>query len=688
MNRPFTDLDGHWAKDCIEALAQQGQLQGYEGGTFRPDRTVTRAEFSALLKTIFPDLEAVRPFEGFSDVADSHWAYEAIRWAVERGFFTGYGDHTFQPDQTLRRSPALAILVGGLKLGTAPHPDRILDTYFDDHEAIEPYFRGPIATATLNRLVVNVPDVRQLRPQKEATRAEVAAFIAQALGVSGVPSQYIAWSVRLETLTDETAILFDQLRAQEALVRQIQIQLSGLGLYPGGNWIDGKYGSQTEAALSQFCQLLNLPNMQTRVLDEALAQGLLSATPADFKLESARDRQQVFQEFYDQEVGHTAERLAFLSRGYQSSPYSGEIAAFPDRLKETPDGQQVISYGTAMTPVGGLIPVTFTPFPKRGELPTIDETALSFLNADIKQACVCTASFVEGDLRTYWKGRNALANVECWSTTKTLAALNVVCQANTRYPATDIDTCWIRPQGRTGGYRFHDVVKDIFTYDLKIASSNSLAYMLKQFNTPEQLEAWVKDITGNRNLTYRGRYGEPPFLSSPELWDERTQQVILTGSPTDHRADNSVSAYDLTRFIAMLGWHLHLPPESRLPGAQWDSLESMVRAFATDDARYLDAAIARLGLDSVIRSPVILSKLGNGRSSIRDRTEIVYVAFCQFVDKRPKAQGKPAKLRAIAMMLLAAADFNNYTSEALHLDARMAAEVTEIVRRLMTEELI
>jgi hypothetical protein len=107
----------------------------------------------------------------------------------------------------------------------------------------------------------------------------------------------------------------------------------------------------------------------------------------------------------------------------------------------------------------------------------------------------------------------------------------------------------------------------------------------------------------------------------------------------------------------------------------------MVRAMGTDTARYTDIAFKMLGLESVISSPVIISKLGNGYSDTRKRNEIAYVAFVQFVDERPKAKGKPAKVRTLSMAIRAA------SNDMVKLDARMAAEVTEIIRRVVTEEL-
>jgi hypothetical protein len=187
---------------------------------------------------------------------------------------------------------------------------------------------------------------------------------------------------------------------------------------------------------------------------------------------------------------------------------------------------------------------------------------------------------------------------------------------------------------------------------------------------------------------FRGRYGEGAFIQTPELWDQRLQKVVLTGAATGHSGDNSISTYDMTRLITMLVWHPFLTASMQFPGAQWHSLESIIRAMGADSARYLDVAIARLGLNTVLTAPVIISKLGFGRSSIRDRTELVYSAFFQFLDPHDcaKSGNQAAKLRAVGMTLIGAKQLGNGDREAVELDARMAAEVTEILRRVVTDE--
>ncbi len=495
--------------------------------------------------------------------------------------------------------------------------------------------------------------------------------------------------MKLEEIVEKNLVIdLATFKKDRELVEQVQRRLNALNLYPGGGWIDGLYGPRTEGAIVQFCNSAKLDNMKTGQFNRAFAEALLKSQSEAFGLEAGKYRDQVFMDFLKAEAGFNADKLAFLDRGIDHSPYKGETEISPLRLKEKPDGQQVVSFGEKATPYNATQPVTFTPYPKIGELPKIDDKGLSFLHADIKEACICIGSFVGGELRAHWLGRNALSNVQMWSTTKILPVLNAICRVNTQYPTCDIDNAVVKDKSTGTSYRFNDLVTDVVTYKQKIGTSNSLAAMFKRFETYAGLETWLRNITGNKSLQFRGTYGEGAFISYPELFDQKLQRVVLSAAPETARGNNLMSAYDLTRTISMLGWHYYLQQAARLPGAQWNSLESVVRAMGKDSARYIDVAIEKLALQNTVESPVILSKLGFGRSSTRNRTELAYVAFLQFVDTRPKAQGKPAKLRTIAIALRGAKALEDANQEAIQIDARVAAEVTEIIRRVVTEELI
>ncbi|NJN87561.1 MAG: S-layer homology domain-containing protein, partial [Leptolyngbyaceae cyanobacterium SL_7_1] len=173
----LTDIKGHWAEKFITGLVGRGMISGFEDGSFRPDAKITRSQFAAVIARAF-DQPLVQPNPMFTDIPAGFWATPAIAKAVRMGFITGFPDKTFRPNQFLTRIQAIASLISGLALtGGTPN---VLGIY-RDRAQIPSYATDAVATATLRRMVVNHPQVNELRPMVDITRAEVVALIYQAL---------------------------------------------------------------------------------------------------------------------------------------------------------------------------------------------------------------------------------------------------------------------------------------------------------------------------------------------------------------------------------------------------------------------------------------------------------------------------------------------------------------------------
>lgn len=73
----FPDVAGtkyEWAQESIRSLADRGVIKGYADGSFKPDKTITKAEFVHMLQKLFPEINhsSGKPSE-FTD-ARKHWA--------------------------------------------------------------------------------------------------------------------------------------------------------------------------------------------------------------------------------------------------------------------------------------------------------------------------------------------------------------------------------------------------------------------------------------------------------------------------------------------------------------------------------------------------------------------------------------------------------------------------------------
>lgn len=182
--RTFPDVQGHWAQTFIEILAERGVILGFPDGTFRPDDPVTRVQFAAMIRKAF-ERQPERSGKSFVDVPANYWGYTAIQEAYRTGFLEGYPNDIFLPEQNIPRVQVLVSLVTGLDLSPSDQVATVLSNSFRDAAQIPDFARTKVATATLNQMVVNYPDVTFLNPNRNATRAEVAAFIYQALVKQG-----------------------------------------------------------------------------------------------------------------------------------------------------------------------------------------------------------------------------------------------------------------------------------------------------------------------------------------------------------------------------------------------------------------------------------------------------------------------------------------------------------------------
>lgn len=361
----------------------------------------------------------------------------------------------------------------------------------------------------------------------------------------------------------------------------------------------------------------------------------------------------LYAEFFQEEAGYNSEKMAFLDRGIQNSPYGNEVSSYGDRLKQCP----TLSDAECQN---------YSPLKER---PKINEGRLDFLHPDIKNACICMGGSSDDGFKTQWLGRNALEKVQFWSATKFLQVIHTLTQMTGELEGAQIgDSETVYP--------LVGVIDDLVNYAETYGSSNAIAAAFKCFQTYADLETWVKELSGQQDLNFQGLYGEEPFTPQPQI--TRNGEVLLSAvnelkSRATQPGENLIPAYVLTRILSMVGWHHHLSSSARIPGLGDSQLALFVPCFGRDCARYVDVAIAKLGLE--IQNPVILSKMGFGRSSGRDRTELTYSCFVQF-----EYQGQ---LKSLTMTLRAGKDLGDGDLEAVELDARMATEVTQIIQRFV-----
>jgi len=169
----FHDIAGHWAESVIMEAVEQGIVNGYEDGSFRPERQVTRAEFSVMLVRA---LNLELPSEAQTSFADNgsipDWARAYIAAAVEAKVIQGYEDNTFRADRPINREEMSAIMTRAFGIETAQDgaPD------FSDADQISDWALPYVAAAAKAKLM-NGRGNNVFAPKELATRAEAVAVL-------------------------------------------------------------------------------------------------------------------------------------------------------------------------------------------------------------------------------------------------------------------------------------------------------------------------------------------------------------------------------------------------------------------------------------------------------------------------------------------------------------------------------
>jgi hypothetical protein len=156
-------------------------ISGYEDGTFKPERSITRAELTKialLINGYVPATVDQTSTSRFPDVLPEKWYNGYINKATTLGIVDGYEDGTFRPEASVTRAEAVKILLRSAGLGTES-----IDVVLYPDVTKEDWYYSYVAYATLNHIVDGFIDGR-FGPNMPITRAEAAKIAANTKNVS------------------------------------------------------------------------------------------------------------------------------------------------------------------------------------------------------------------------------------------------------------------------------------------------------------------------------------------------------------------------------------------------------------------------------------------------------------------------------------------------------------------------
>ena len=181
----FSDVKNHANKAAIEALASRGIINGMGQGTFMPNKTMTRAEFAAIVTRALG--LAAKDTKAFTDVPSSKWYAGYIGTANSSGIVNGVGSGKFNPDGTITRQEAAAMVARAAKLcgldtamDAAASKDMLAQ--FGDYRSVASWAKEPMAFC----YSVNILDQSDLNiePTKAILRCEIAQMLYNMLSAA------------------------------------------------------------------------------------------------------------------------------------------------------------------------------------------------------------------------------------------------------------------------------------------------------------------------------------------------------------------------------------------------------------------------------------------------------------------------------------------------------------------------
>ena len=207
-NKPsiiLSDLDNHWAQDEIQQAVREGWVNGYPDGTFHPDGSVTRAEFTkmllaairltpgsntvywmqlnALFSTADEAVNSREPAVMFADMDDSWLTKQG--W-TETAVYSGilipddYAQQLFQPGKEITRGEIAVLTARSLGLVYPATQDTETQSNFSDRASFSSHQASYIREIADTGIITGYPD-GSFRPENTATRAEAVTMVARVI---------------------------------------------------------------------------------------------------------------------------------------------------------------------------------------------------------------------------------------------------------------------------------------------------------------------------------------------------------------------------------------------------------------------------------------------------------------------------------------------------------------------------
>ncbi len=315
MNNPanafYTDMDeSHWAYQSIKFLTEVGVVVGYPDGTYKPDIPVTRAEFASMaIKALGQESTNVAQEIHFADLDPGFWAYNIIQKAVYFDLIPDSKGESYRPFDPVTRAEAINIAVNALTTQeiSQQKANDIISKSYEDYEQLPAWFLMAAAKAQVLDLVVVMPGHEG---KMEAERPANRAEVAQ-----------ILYKMMQEAKMNPNAKLAEVMQKRTAdgfIVDNVRVQGS-IGIIPAGTIFPIKLETVVGSQISNVTDIYTAKTPQNYVTKDRY---LLISENSDMK-----------------------GQVKYVQRG-KLFKQNGEVI-IKNELLVTPNDQAVMVYGVA-----------------------------------------------------------------------------------------------------------------------------------------------------------------------------------------------------------------------------------------------------------------------------------------------------------------------------------------------------
>lgn len=176
--KTFDDIKSHKNQSEIEALASRGIISGMTDTEFKPDATMTRAEFATI--TVNALGLPIKTDNPFNDINKEDWFSDYVSTAYAYGIVSGVSDTEFNPNGTITREEAMAMVarlagIAGISVEVNENEAQNVLAVFDDYRTLSSWAVASAAVCVNEGIIDD--SAMEIKPKEYVLRAEIAGML-------------------------------------------------------------------------------------------------------------------------------------------------------------------------------------------------------------------------------------------------------------------------------------------------------------------------------------------------------------------------------------------------------------------------------------------------------------------------------------------------------------------------------